>query len=598
MDPVRARYIEEQISKLPKGNVTYRTIKGKKYAYLQWTEGGRQRNRRVQDDELPVLLEQIKERKSLESKLKEMLQTFTSAVIPQTESWFSEVKTGQDLLDFAEPVRILKKRECFSVLHDYVYGHGSDRVFILYGLRRTGKTTLIRQLILEMPEEMQKKTAFIQVTPGIDLAKINLDMKQLRRQGYQFIFIDEVTLMDDFIEGAALFSDIFATTGMKVVLSGTDSLGFLFSEDEQLYDRCYMTHTTFIPYREFEKVLGIKGIDEYIRYGGTMSLGGIDYNHTGMTFATAESTAEYVDSAIARNIQHSLKNYQYGGHFRNLEELYEADELTSAINRIVEDINHRFTLSVLTRDFKFNDLALSARNLLHDRGEPNTILQQVDTEEVTEKLLQLFEIRNKPEQTVPISDAHRVEIKEYLDLLDITVDIDTRYLSDLNRKDKHTVITQPGLRYAQAEALVRSLMEDDVFRSFSLTERNNVIARIMSDIQGRMMEDIVLLETKLALPDCQVFKLVFARGEFDMVVFDPKAASCKIYEIKHSDKMVPEQYRHLFDPEKCKDTEFYYGPIIGKYVVYRGESLKENGIDYLNVEDYLVRLGNKLQTSR
>ena len=177
-------------------------------------------------------------------------------------------------------------------------------------------------------------------------------------------------------------------------------------------------------------------------------MGGIDYNHTGMTFATAESTAEYVDSAIARNIQHSLKNYQYGGHFRNLEELYEADELTSAINRIVEDINHRFTLSVITRDFKSNDLALSARNLLHDRGEPNTILQQVDTEEVTEKLRQLFEIRNKPEQTVPISDAHRVEIKEYLDLLDITVDIDTRYLSDLNRKDKHTVITQPGLRYA------------------------------------------------------------------------------------------------------------------------------------------------------
>ena len=64
MDTVRARYIEEQIAKLPKGNITYRTIKGKKYAYLQWTEGGRQRNRRVQDDELPVLIEQIKERKS------------------------------------------------------------------------------------------------------------------------------------------------------------------------------------------------------------------------------------------------------------------------------------------------------------------------------------------------------------------------------------------------------------------------------------------------------------------------------------------------------------------------------------------------------
>ena len=40
-----------------------------------------------------------------------------------------------------------------------------------------------------------------------------------------------------------------------------------------------MTHTTFVPYREFEKVLSIKGIDEYIRYGGTISLGGINYNH-------------------------------------------------------------------------------------------------------------------------------------------------------------------------------------------------------------------------------------------------------------------------------------------------------------------------------
>lgn len=87
-----------------------------------------------------------------------------------------------------------------------------------------------------------------------------------------------MTLFSDFIEGAALLSDIFAASGMKIVLSGTDSLGFLFAEDEQLYDRCFMLHTTFIPYREFAGVLGINGIDEYIRYGGTMSLGGVDYN--------------------------------------------------------------------------------------------------------------------------------------------------------------------------------------------------------------------------------------------------------------------------------------------------------------------------------
>ena len=124
-----------------------------------------------------------------------------------------------------------------------------------------------------------------------------------------------------------------------------------------------MLHTTFIPYREFENVLGISGIDEYIRYGGTMSLSGINYNEHSI-FSNKESTDAYVDSAIAKNIQHSLKYYQNAGHFRKTEDCYEKNELTSVINRVVEDINHRFTLSVLIDDFVSHDLGLSARNLL------------------------------------------------------------------------------------------------------------------------------------------------------------------------------------------------------------------------------------------
>lgn len=83
-----------------------------------------------------------------------------------------------------------------------------------------------------------------------------------------------------------MFSDVFAASGMKIVLSGTDSLGFLFSESEELYDRCIMSHTTFISYREFENVLGLHGIDDYIRYGGTMSLGGNHYNNHSTIFST------------------------------------------------------------------------------------------------------------------------------------------------------------------------------------------------------------------------------------------------------------------------------------------------------------------------
>lgn len=105
------------------------------------------------------------------------------------------------------------------------------------------------------------------------------------------------------------------------------------------------------------------------------------------------------------------------------------------------------------------------------------------------------------------------------------------------------------------------------------------------------MEDIVLLETKLATPKKEVFVLQFAIGEFDMVVFDPAAGSCEIYEIKHSTETVPQQYRHLIDKQKCEPTRHRFGPITGKYVLYRGENMVlENGICYRNVEKYLIEL--------
>lgn len=146
---------------------------------------------------------------------------------------------------------------------------------------------MIRQIFAEMRDTELVKAAFIQITAKDTMADVNRDLKILEAHGFRYVFLDEVTLMEDFIEGAALFSDVFAACGMKIVLSGTDSLGFLFTEDEQLYDRCVLLHTTFIPYREFETVLGIHGIDEYIRYGGTMSLGGIHYNENS-TFASKE----------------------------------------------------------------------------------------------------------------------------------------------------------------------------------------------------------------------------------------------------------------------------------------------------------------------
>lgn len=585
----RAAELEQLIADLPAGSITKKTVNGKEYFYHRWTEDKKRREKYIPADELEDFRAQIEQRKALERELKALKKQLPKGKSVDTSAFTTNVRTGEALRSFASPVRAYRKRECFRQLHDYIYGGQQDKVLILYGLRRTGKTTMIRQIFAEMSEAELAKVAFIQITARDTLADVNRDLKLLEAQGFRYVFLDEVTLMEDFIEGAALFSDVFAACGMKTVLSGADSMGFLFAEDEQLYGRCILLHTTFIPYREFESVLGIHGIDEYIRYGGTMSLGGIHYNETS-AFASRESADEYVDTAIARNIQHSLRCYQYEGHFRHLRDLYDKNELTNAINRVVEDINHRFTLEVLTQDWKSHDLGISASTLRRDRKNPTDILDRIDLALVTDSLRKLLEIRNRAEQTVKLDDVHAAEIKEYLDLLDLTREIDVLHLPDVGTKSSRTAIAQPGLRYAQADVLIRSLLLDETFSALSLAERTAVQRRILTDIKGRMLKDIVLLETKLATPKKQVFVLQFPVGEFDMVVFDPKAGSCRIFEIKHSEEAVPQQYRHLIDEQKCAQTEHRYGPITGKFVLYRGESQLIDGIRYQNVEEYLKTL--------
>lgn len=201
----------------------------------------------------------------------------------------------------------------------------------------------------------------------------------------------------------------------------------------------------------------------------------------------------------------------------------------------------------------------------------------------------MMEIRNAPEPTVELKEVHLKEIIQYLIQLDLIHKIAER--SDTSGDETYRLgIAQPGLRYAQVDALVEALMRDNVFGELPLAEKNLVLDRIRNEIKGRMMEDIILLETQLANRKKEVFTYHFDIGEFDMVVFDPQAATCAIYEIKHSTEVVEAQYRHLVDEEKCKKTEWHFGPITGKYVIYRGESCEVNGIHYLNVEEYLKGL--------
>ena len=517
----------------------------------------------------------------------------TAAVPSQMPEFHTNVVTGAGLQALANSVAKYGKRDCFSTLQKFVAGSYDGKICILYGLRRTGKTTLLFQMLSELPIE---KTAYIKVQTIDDMSRLTKDLKVLFELGYRYVFIDEITLLSDFIDTAAVLSDVFSMMGMKIVVSGTDSLGFAMANRDELYDRSVTIHTSFIPFREYARLLNICSVDSYIEYGGTLKMENMSFDDPDaafdeVAFRDDESTRKYIDTAISRNIQHTLKNDHYGEYFNQLRELYEKGELTNVINRIVQHMNHRFVLRVVEDEFKSHDFGSAKELLLHDLpAERATVLYDVNEKQILERLKAIIEVKEKSETTVPITQEHIDKVKKYLLMLDLIVNCPERYES--GKQAEHIVFSQPGMRYAIAKALVYSLMQDAYFASISEADKAYITGKILDDVKGRMLEDIVLLEVRKTAPSTmEAFKFKFdVGGEFDMVIYDKTSQNCRIYEIKHSTEANEKQTLHLRDAEKCQIVEKRFGPISGKFVLYRGKDTFAEGVQYLNVENFLCGL--------
>ena len=513
----------------------------------------------------------------------------TAAVPSQMPELHTNVVTGAGLQALANSVAKYGKRDCFSTLQKFVNGSYDGKICILYGLRRTGKTTLLFQMLSELPIE---KTAYIKVQTTDDMSRLTKDLKVLFELGYRYVFIDEITLLNDFIDTAAVLSDVFSMMGMKIVVSGTDSLGFAMANRDELYDRSVTIHTSFIPFREYARLLNIRSVDSYIEYGGTLKMENMSFDDPDaafdeVAFRDDESTRKYIDTAISRNIQHTLKNDHYGEYFNQLRELYEKGELTNVINRIVQHMNHRFVLRVVEDEFKSHDFGSAKELLLHDLpAERATVLYDVNEKQILERLKAIIEVKEKSETTVSITQEHIDKVKKYLLMLDLIVNCPERYES--GKQAEHIVFSQSGMRYAIAKALVYSLMQDAYFASIPEADKAYITGKILDDVKGRMLEDIVLLEVCKAAPSTmEAFKFKFdAGGEFDMVIYDKTSQNCRIYEIKHSAKVNEKQTIHLRDAEKCQIVENRFGPISGKFVLYRGKDTFAEGVQYLNVENF------------
>ena len=485
--------LEKKIAEYPVGYISRKTIHGKLRFYRQWTEDGRIRSQYVKESELEALEEQIAERRRLQQQLKELRarQNAARGAAGRERSgrrpangrgaskYKTNVVTGEALQAMAANIRSQQKRLCYEKLRSYLAGEiGADgRVCLIMGLRRTGKTTMICQAIRDMAPEQTEKAVYIKVTAADTMEKLNEDLKALYEAGYRYAFIDEVTLMNDFIDNAAILSDVHAAQGMRVVLTGTDSLAFCLALRQELYDRAVTIDTTFVPFREHSVLLGVDDIDEYIRYGGTLRAGlkgedgNVDISHA--TFRDGDSTKEYIESAVSRNIERSLVGSKDISQFRSLRALQESGDLLEVVDRIMENMNLNYLLLILTKNPALQNLRLTAWNLRNDR--------------------------TREEQAAGISRIHAAEVREALVDMGLVVELPAETPQPGSEPIERVIFTQPGMRYSQIQTLLKSLMSGERFLNMSELDKKTMVEKALEEVRARMLEEIILLETEKAM---------------------------------------------------------------------------------------------------
>lgn len=205
---------------------------------------------------------------------------------------------------FTTDISGMNKRKAFATLKDFVLGDEcyQGKILAVYGLKRTGKTALLKQLLCDIVT-YTASCAFLEMQDSNTMKMLERRIEEEQAKGKTVIFINEITKVSDFINNSSSLADCFAKAGVRIIISGMDSLSIAFAEDYELYDRVRKVNTTYISFAEYHTLFPSEDINDYIRYGGLFYKNEPEKSTIGY-----ENILSYLHDAVTMNIANSLKN--------------------------------------------------------------------------------------------------------------------------------------------------------------------------------------------------------------------------------------------------------------------------------------------------
>ncbi len=534
------------------------------------------------------------------------------------------VFTGKRLKDYAACADYDEKRGCCAQIQKYLRSPADGKVLSLVGFIGMGNTTMMAQAINEMTREELDKTCLMILSEADTLAQLEEEIRELDGEGYEYFFIDEITGLDDFVTACgSVFENIPGMARKKVVLTGSDSFGFILADRYGLRGRQKMLNTSRTNFHEFSRLLKFNDVKKYIRYGGSLlhKYSDDDTRLAGSPFASSEMLGAFMRRAFSLNISKTFRrNKDLPPDFNRAERLREEGLFTNAVSRVVAYMNERPVLDSL-REMAPQYLPLFAKFIPQSGslppGETGRAIRPYEglLKSLVEEYLECLEINSKIDKY--ITKADMAEILECLDAIGLigkVSDVEWTDAEDVSapRKSRRIIFRQPGLRCGIGRTLLRTVEEkrylyikkhvDLVTVSYRLNPAYQGIAKqedalrklcgaVWRELKEKILKDVVLLEATDIIADLnekerlkenggryEAYKLICsaadsAAEEIDAVLFDKRTCEYRLFEVRFN-KNSEKTYGSSLDDEhigRLLESRLK-GKIAAKTILYRGPS--------------------------
>lgn len=499
-------------------------------------------------------------------------------------------------------VRKMQKRDCFSQIEAYINETKHQwKICAVYGLRRTGKTTLLKQAADALPETEKKKALFIECFEGkTDFYEVAEYINGQIKNGYKYFFIDEITYADNFQTMASILSDKFVDLHeVKIVVTGTDSLGLSLSSKDILYDRMELVSTTYTTFAEYARITGITQIDDFIKAGSTLRTD---------LFDTKKKTEAFIETAIVNNILHSIEKSEGVHRYpAALTEKYTKDVIRCEIERMINRYSQTRTYRAIASQFKSSPLG-DAREII-SKQEPNgfQIMAKLKYKETNAKIAEILGCSGFS----GMEEADIEKIYDYLTDIGVFASFPVYHSYTKQTLDEPLeMMIHPGMFHANLRYTLQELLSDSSWIEAEEETKRLVINKAYESAMGKIMENILLADVYYMLCGDNIsYKEDFLeegsnrwyvskinaeingqRHEADIIVYDKKEKEAYLFEVKHTKKNTAGQSVHLENEDFVQYIEKNFGSIKGRAVLYNGEVDETSFIPRISANKFLMKL--------